>query len=139
MKTGSYSSGVRAGCRSSAKIGKVVPTTIATATGDIGSVGIIRGREEVKKGSAIGVGCNQIRSSCVPGYFPRGGTKRIIIRVQACDDTGIYIRLGATITIRDGITITLTNIDESQVKLGIKAPKDMKIDREINKLTKKHD
>lgn len=38
--------------------------------------------------------------------------KRIKIRVQASDDTGIYIRLGATITIKDGITITLTNIDE---------------------------
>ena len=56
--------------------------------------------------------------------------KRIKIRVQTSDDTGIYIRLGEEITIRDGITITLTNIDESQVKLGIEAPVGVKINRE---------
>ncbi len=33
----------------------------------------------------------------------------------------MHIRFGATITIRDSITITLTNIDKSQVKLCIEA------------------
>ncbi len=39
---------------------------------------------------------------------------------------------GETITIRDGITITLTNIDKLQAKLGIQAPAEVRIERETN-------
>ncbi|MBT6228684.1 MAG: carbon storage regulator [Candidatus Scalindua sp.] len=39
-------------------------------------------------------------------------------------------RLGATTPIRGDITIKVVDIDQKQVKLGIEAPKDMKIDRD---------
>lgn len=38
-------------------------------------------------------------------------------------------RIGATITFRDDITVTVVNINKSQVKLGINAPKDINIKR----------
>ncbi len=56
--------------------------------------------------------------------------KKIKIRLQAPEDTALHIRLGKTITIRDGITITLTNIDKPQVKLGIEAPAEVRVERE---------
>ncbi len=56
--------------------------------------------------------------------------KIIKVRLQALEDTGMHIRLGKIITIRDGITITLTNIDKPQVKLGIHAPAEVRVERE---------
>ncbi len=42
------------------------------------------------------------------------------------------MRKGTTIAIRDDVIVTIADIDQRQVKLGIKVPKDMKIEREIN-------
>ena len=65
--------------------------------------------------------------------------KRIKLLIHDSKNKVVTCRVGATTPIRDDITIKVVEIDQQQVKLGIKAPKDMKIDREINKLTKKHD
>ncbi|MCP4264065.1 MAG: carbon storage regulator [Candidatus Brocadiaceae bacterium] len=59
-----------------------------------------------KPGESIRIGDN-IRITVLLIY-----KNKIKIRVQASEDTAMHIRLGATITIRDGITITLTNIDK---------------------------
>ncbi len=56
--------------------------------------------------------------------------KKIKIMLQASEGTAMHIRLGNIITIRDGITITLTNIDKPQVKLGIEAPAEVRVERE---------
>jgi carbon storage regulator CsrA len=69
--------------------------------------------------------------------------KRIKLLVKDSENKVITCRLGATIPIREDITIKVVEIDQQQVKLGIKAPKDVNIEREINKLTnmqrEKHD
>jgi carbon storage regulator CsrA len=69
--------------------------------------------------------------------------KRIKLLLKDSENKVITCRLVATTPIRDDITIKVVEIDQQQVKLGINAPKDVKIDREINKLTnmqrEKHD
>ena len=65
------------------------------------------------------------------------------LRIQDSEDKAIMMRAGTTTALRDEIMIKVVEIDQRQVKLGIEAPKDVKIDREINKLTnmqrEKHD
>jgi sRNA-binding carbon storage regulator CsrA len=56
--------------------------------------------------------------------------KRIKLQLQDLENKVITCRLGATTPIRDDITVKVVDIDQKQVKLGIKAPNDMKIDRE---------
>ena len=69
--------------------------------------------------------------------------KRIKLLTHDSKNKVVTCRVGATTTIRDGITIKVVEIDQQQVKLGISAPKDVMIEREINKLTnmqrEKHD
>ncbi len=48
-----------------------------------------------------------------------------MVRVQALKNTKLNLRLGKATPITDGITITLTDIDKCQVKLGIEAPTEM--------------
>ena len=56
--------------------------------------------------------------------------KRIKLQLKNLENKVITCRLGATTPIRGDITIKVVDIDQKQVKLGIEAPKDMKIDRE---------
>ena len=56
--------------------------------------------------------------------------KRIKLLLKDSENKVITSRLGTTTPIRSDITIKVVDIDQQQVKLGIKAPKDMKIDRE---------
>jgi sRNA-binding carbon storage regulator CsrA len=56
--------------------------------------------------------------------------KRIKLLLKDSENKVITCRLGATTPIRDDITIKVVDIDQKQVKLGIEAPKDMKIDRD---------
>ncbi len=56
--------------------------------------------------------------------------KRIKLLLKDSENKVITCRLGTTTPIRDDITIKVVEIDQQQVKLGIKAPKDVKIDRE---------
>ena len=56
--------------------------------------------------------------------------KRIKLLLKDSENKVITCRLGATTPIRDDITVKVVDIDQKQVKLGIKAPNDMKIDRE---------
>ena len=56
--------------------------------------------------------------------------KRIKLQLKDLENKVITCRLGATTPIRDDITVKVVDIDQKQVKLGIEAPKDMKIDRE---------
>ena len=56
--------------------------------------------------------------------------KRIKLQLKGLENKVITCRLGATTPIRDDITVKVVDIDQKQVKLGIEAPKDMKIDRE---------
>jgi carbon storage regulator, CsrA len=56
--------------------------------------------------------------------------KRIKLQIKDSENKVLTCRLGATTPIRSGITIKVVEIDQHQVKLGIKAPKDVKIDRE---------
>jgi sRNA-binding carbon storage regulator CsrA len=56
--------------------------------------------------------------------------KRIKLQLKDIENKVITCRLGATTPIRDDITVKVVDIDQKQVKLGIEAPKDMKIDRE---------
>ena len=58
--------------------------------------------------------------------------KRIKLLLQDTENKVIACRLGASTLIRGDITIKVVGIDLKQVKLGIKAPKDMKIDREAS-------
>lgn len=54
------------------------------------------------------------------------------LRIQDSEDKAIMMRKNTTITLKDDITVTVADIDQHQVKLGIKAPKNVKIKREIN-------
>ena len=56
--------------------------------------------------------------------------KRIKLQLKDLENKVITCRLGATTPIRGDITIKVVDIDQKQVKLGIEAPKDMKIDRD---------
>ena len=56
--------------------------------------------------------------------------KRIKLQLKDLENKVITCRLGATTPIRDDITVKVVDIDQKQVKLGIEAPKDMKIDRD---------
>ena len=56
--------------------------------------------------------------------------KKIIVRVQEPKNTKINLHLNRATPITDDIKITLTGIDKNQVKLGIEAPEDMRIERE---------
>jgi len=56
--------------------------------------------------------------------------KRIKFLLKGLENKVITCRLDATTPISGDITVKVVDIDQKQVKLGIKAPKDMKIDRE---------
>ena len=56
--------------------------------------------------------------------------KRIKLQLKDLENKVITCRLGATTPIRGDITVKIVDIDQKQVKLGIEAPKDMKVDRE---------
>jgi len=56
--------------------------------------------------------------------------KRIKLQLKDLENKVITCRLGATTPIRGDITVKVVDIDQKQVKLGIEAPKDMKVDRE---------
>jgi sRNA-binding carbon storage regulator CsrA len=56
--------------------------------------------------------------------------KRIKLQLKNSENKVITCRLGAITPIRGDITVKVIDIDQKQVKLGIEAPKDMKIDRE---------
>ena len=56
--------------------------------------------------------------------------KRIKLQIKVLENRVITCRLGATTPIRGDITVKVVDIDQKQVKLGITAPKDMKIDRD---------
>ena len=58
--------------------------------------------------------------------------KRIKLQLKDSENGNkvITCRLGATTPIRGDITVKVVDIDQKQVKLGIEAPKDMKVDRE---------
>ena len=56
--------------------------------------------------------------------------KRIKLQLKDIENKVITCRLGATTPIRDDITVKVVDIDQKQVKLGIEAPKDMKVDRD---------
>ena len=58
--------------------------------------------------------------------------KRIKLQLKDSENGNkvITCRLGATTPIRGDIAVKVVEIDQKQVKLGITAPKDMKIDRD---------
>jgi carbon storage regulator len=56
--------------------------------------------------------------------------KRIKLLLKDSKNKVVTCRVGATIPIRDDIMIKVVEIDQHQVKLGIKAPKDVTINRE---------
>ena len=56
--------------------------------------------------------------------------KRIKLQLKDLENKVITCHLGTTTPIRGGINVKVVDIDQKQVKLGIEAPKDMKIDRE---------
>ena len=56
--------------------------------------------------------------------------KRIKLQLKGLENKVITCHIGATTPIRDDISVKVVDIDQKQVKLGIEAPKDMKIDRE---------
>jgi sRNA-binding carbon storage regulator CsrA len=56
--------------------------------------------------------------------------KRIKLQLKGLENKVITCHIGATTPIRGDITVKIVDIDQKQVKLGIEAPKDMKIDRE---------
>ena len=56
--------------------------------------------------------------------------KRVKLQLKDLENKIITCRLGSTTPIRGDITVKIVDIDQKQVKLGIEAPKDMKIDRE---------
>ena len=56
--------------------------------------------------------------------------KRIKLQLKDLENKVITCHLGATTPIRGDITVKVVDIDQKQVKFGIEAPKDMKIDRE---------
>ena len=56
--------------------------------------------------------------------------KRIKLQLKDLENKVITCRLGATTPIRGDITVKVVDIDQKQVKLGIEAPKDMKVDRD---------
>jgi carbon storage regulator CsrA len=56
--------------------------------------------------------------------------KRIKLQLKGLENNVMTCHLGTTTPIRGDIMIKVVEIDQHQVKLGIKAPKDVKIDRE---------
>jgi len=52
------------------------------------------------------------------------------IKLEINDSEVVAIKLQESISIGDGIKISVENISNSQVQIGIIAPKDVKIDRE---------
>jgi sRNA-binding carbon storage regulator CsrA len=56
--------------------------------------------------------------------------KRIKLQLKDLGNKVITCHLGTTTLIRGDITVKVVDIDQKQVKLGINAPKDMKIDRD---------
>ncbi len=58
--------------------------------------------------------------------------KKITVRVLEPKNTKLNLRLGKATPITDDVTITLTGIDKCQVKLGIEAPAELRIERESN-------
>jgi sRNA-binding carbon storage regulator CsrA len=56
--------------------------------------------------------------------------KRIKLQLKGLGNKVITCRLGVTTPIRGDIAVKVVDIDQKQVKLGIEAPKDMKIDRD---------
>ena len=56
--------------------------------------------------------------------------KRIKLQLKDLENKVITCHLGATTPIRGDIAVKVVDIDQKQVKLGIEAPKDMKIDRD---------
>ena len=56
--------------------------------------------------------------------------KRIKLLLKDLENKVITCHLGATVPIRGDIAVKVVDIDQKQVKLGIEAPKDMKINRE---------
>jgi sRNA-binding carbon storage regulator CsrA len=56
--------------------------------------------------------------------------KRIKLQLKDLENKVITCHLGATTPIRGDITVKVVDIDQKQVKFGIEAPKDMKINRE---------
>jgi sRNA-binding carbon storage regulator CsrA len=56
--------------------------------------------------------------------------KRIKLLLKDLENKVITCRLGAIAPIRGDITVKVVDIDQKQVKLGIEAPKDMKVDRD---------
>ena len=54
------------------------------------------------------------------------------LRIQDSEDKTTMMRKNTTITLREGITVTVADIDQHQVKLGIKAPKHVNIEREAS-------
>ena len=56
--------------------------------------------------------------------------KRVKLQLKDLENKVITCRLGVTTPIRDDISVKVVDIDQKQVKLGIEAPKDMKIDRD---------
>jgi sRNA-binding carbon storage regulator CsrA len=56
--------------------------------------------------------------------------KRIKLQLKDLENKVITCHLGATTPLRGDITLKVVGIDQKQVKLGIEAPKDMKVDRE---------
>jgi|TARA_Y100000031_G_scaffold94174_1_gene103518 sRNA-binding carbon storage regulator CsrA len=52
------------------------------------------------------------------------------IKLEINDSEVVAIKLQESISIGDGIKISVEKIKESQVQIGIIAPKDVKIDRE---------
>jgi sRNA-binding carbon storage regulator CsrA len=56
--------------------------------------------------------------------------KRIKLLLKDLESKVITCHLGATAPIRGDITVTVVDIDQKQVKLGIEAPVGVKINRE---------
>jgi sRNA-binding carbon storage regulator CsrA len=55
--------------------------------------------------------------------------KKIVVRVQEPKNTKLNLHLRRATPITDDIKITLTGIDKNQVKLGIEAPSELRIER----------
>ncbi len=55
---------------------------------------------------------------------------RIKLLLKESENKVMTCHIGATTSIRSGITIKVVDIDKQQVKLGIEAPEDVNINRE---------
>lgn len=54
---------------------------------------------------------------------------KLLVQIQGKEDLVTNKRVGTTNPITDDITIKIVDIDQKQVKFGIKAPKEVKIER----------